>query len=48
MADFRFEDMEIWNDSINLSDILPDYADRAEKRSFLTMKKKMLLKNLKC
>jgi four helix bundle protein len=33
MADFRFEDMEIWNDSINLSDILLDYADRAEKRN---------------
>ena len=33
MADFRFEDMDIWNDSIALSDVLLEYADRAEKKN---------------
>ena len=34
MADFRFEDLEIWKDAIQISDILFDYADKAEDKKF--------------
>lgn len=35
MEDFRFEQLDIWKDSIEVSDILFDYADKAdEKRLF--------------
>ena len=34
MADFRFEDLEIWKDAIQISDILFDYADKAENKKF--------------
>ncbi len=33
MADFRFEDMEIWKDSIDIADDLYHFADRAEKKN---------------
>ena len=34
MEYFRFEKMDIWNDSITISDILFDYADKAEEKKF--------------
>ena len=34
MEYFRFEKMDIWNDAISISDILFDYADKAEERRF--------------
>jgi four helix bundle protein len=34
MADFRFENMDIWKDAIQISDILFDYADKAEAKKF--------------
>jgi len=34
MADFRFENMDIWKDAIQISDILFDYADKAEVKRF--------------
>jgi four helix bundle protein len=35
MEDFRFEQLDIWKESIEVSDILFDYADKAdEKRLF--------------
>ena len=33
MADFRFEDLDIWKDSIEITDILYDYSDRAESKN---------------
>ncbi|RLD35811.1 MAG: four helix bundle protein [Bacteroidetes bacterium] len=33
MADFRFEDLDIWKDSIEITDILYDYADSAESQN---------------
>jgi len=30
MVDFRFEQLDIWKDSIEVSDILFDYADKAD------------------
>ncbi|MCU0473432.1 MAG: four helix bundle protein [Bacteroidales bacterium] len=32
MEDFRFENLEIWKEAIELSDILFDYADIADKK----------------
>src|SRR4030066_733838 len=32
MVDFRFEQLDIWKDSIEISDILFDYADEADKK----------------
>ncbi len=32
MEDFRFEKLEVWKDSMALSDILFDYADKADKK----------------
>lgn len=37
MADFRFEDLEIWKDAIKISDILFDCADKAEDKKFLDL-----------
>ena len=35
MEDFRFEKLDIWKDSIEVSDVLFDYADKAdEKRKY--------------
>lgn len=34
MAEFRFEDLQIWTESIQVSDILFDYADKAETKHF--------------
>jgi four helix bundle protein len=34
MENFRFENMEIWNDAISVSDALLDCADRAEDKKF--------------
>jgi four helix bundle protein len=35
MDDFRFEKLDIWKDSIEISDVLFDYADKAdEKRKY--------------
>lgn len=31
---FRFEKLEIWNDAISISDVLFDYADKAEQMKF--------------
>lgn len=31
---FRFEKMDIWKDAISISDILFDYADKAEEKRF--------------
>ena len=35
MDSFRFENMEIWKDSILLSDVLFDYADKADEKEIL-------------
>jgi four helix bundle protein len=32
MVDFRFEQMDIWKESIEISDILFNYADEADKK----------------
>jgi four helix bundle protein len=32
MEDFRFEQLDIWKESINISDVLFDYADNADKK----------------
>jgi len=32
MDHFRFENLDIWKDAIQISDILFDYADKAEER----------------
>ena len=32
MADFRFEEFDIWKEAIKISDSLFDYADKAEER----------------
>jgi four helix bundle protein len=34
MENFRFENMDIWKDAISLSDMLLDYADKAEDKKF--------------
>jgi four helix bundle protein len=34
MDDFRFEQLDIWKEAIQISDILFDYADKAEERKF--------------
>ncbi len=34
MEYFRFEKMDIWKDAISISDILFDYADKAEEKKF--------------
>src|SRR5512133_2179704 len=34
MENFRFENMDIWNDAISVSDTLLDCADRAEDMKF--------------
>ncbi len=34
MDDFRFEQLDIWKEAILVSDILFDYADKAEDRKF--------------
>jgi hypothetical protein len=31
---FRFENMDIWKDAISISDLLFDYADKAEEKRF--------------
>ena len=31
---FRFEQMDIWKDAISISDVLFDYADKAEEKRF--------------
>ena len=33
MADFRFEDLDIWKDSIDVADMLYNFADRAESKN---------------
>jgi len=32
MESFRFENMDIWKDAISISDMLFDYADKAEEK----------------
>ena len=34
MEDFRFEQLDIWKESIEISDTLFDYADEADKKRF--------------
>ncbi|MCU0461202.1 MAG: four helix bundle protein [Bacteroidales bacterium] len=34
MADFRFEEFDIWKEAIKISDKLFDYADKAEESKF--------------
>jgi four helix bundle protein len=34
MDDFRFEQLDIWKDSIAISDILFDYAEKADAKKF--------------
>ena len=34
MADFRFENMDIWKEAIQISDSVIDYADKAEEMRF--------------
>lgn len=34
MEYFRFEKMEIWKESINVSDVLFDFSERADERRF--------------
>ena len=32
MEDFRFEKLDIWKESIEISDVLFDYADKADSK----------------
>jgi four helix bundle protein len=34
MEDFRFEQLDIWKESIEIADNLFDYADKADKKKF--------------
>ena len=34
METFRFENMDIWKEAISISDILFDYADKADEKRF--------------
>jgi four helix bundle protein len=34
MGDFRFEQLDIWKESIEISDILFDYAEKADAKKF--------------
>jgi four helix bundle protein len=34
MDDFRFEQLEIWKESIEISDVLFDYAEKADTKKF--------------
>lgn len=34
MDGFRFENMDIWKDAISISNLLFDYADKAEEKRF--------------
>lgn len=34
MEDFRFEQFDIWKESIEISDVLFDYADEADKKKY--------------
>ena len=34
MVDFRFEQLDIWKEAIQISDVLFDYADKAEEKRF--------------
>lgn len=34
MEDFRFEQLDIWKESIDISDVLFDYADKADMKKF--------------
>jgi len=34
MESFRFENMDIWKESISISDMLFDYADKAEEKKY--------------
>jgi four helix bundle protein len=34
MEDFRFEQLDIWKESIEISDILFDYAEKADAKKF--------------
>ncbi len=34
MEDFRFEQLDIWKESINLSDMLFDYAIKADEKRY--------------
>lgn len=34
MENFRFENMDIWKDAISISDMLFDYADKAEEKKY--------------
>jgi four helix bundle protein len=34
MEDFRFEQLDIWKDSIEISDVLFDYADKADEKRY--------------
>jgi hypothetical protein len=34
MDDFRFEKLDIWESSIEISDTLFDYADKADEKRF--------------
>jgi four helix bundle protein len=34
MEDFRFEQLDIWKEAIQISDILFDYADKADEKRF--------------
>jgi hypothetical protein len=35
MEDFRFENLDIWKESINISDVLFDNADKADLKKIL-------------
>ena len=34
MEDFRFEQLDIWKEAIEISDMLFDYADKADEKKF--------------
>lgn len=44
MVDFRFEQLDIWKESIEVSDKLFDYADEADKKRYF----KFALRSLPC
>ncbi|HCI56322.1 MAG TPA: four helix bundle protein [Bacteroidales bacterium] len=46
MEDFRFEQLDIWKDAIDLSDIIFDYADKADNKRLYKFAEQLRSANL--
>ena len=42
MDDFRFEQLDIWKEANKISDILFDYADKADEKRFYKFAEQLL------